>query len=315
MKKILFFSLICILLFTCVASALELPPGLQKVLEYNNEQAVYYLEAISYFVAFLGGLLALLSPCTLATIPMYFSYGLEKRSTLHTLTFFLGFTTVFISLGLIASAIGQSILLFQSKNSSLIFIAGLFLILFGIMQILGKGFSFLPVKVFKAKSLFGVFLLGMLFALGWTACTGPILGGVLLIATVLGSYLKVALLMFFYALGNFVPFFLLSFFVDGFRLSEVSWIKGKLVSFTIFGKKYETHTTQIVSGILLVFIGLLFLLFQGTSYFNTIVIGDLSLTGYDLQRSLLTNSVVPIVGMVLFGIFVGLLVYFLFRKK
>ena len=175
MKKWILFVLCFLLLLSVVVSALELPASIQKIIDYNNQQAAYYLENITYIVAFLAGLLAILSPCTLAIVPMYFSYGLKEKSTWHTFTFFLGFTSIFIALGILASFLGQSILFFQAEHSFLIFLAGLFLILFGVMQIVGKGFSFLPIKVFKAKSLFGVFILGMLFALGWSACTGPIL--------------------------------------------------------------------------------------------------------------------------------------------
>ena len=315
MKKQSFFILVFILLLFTAVSAFDLPIGLQKILEYNQEQAGYYLEAISFFVAFLGGLLALLSPCTLAILPMYFSYGLKERSTLHTLAFFLGFTMVFILLGLVASALGQSILSLQTNYGIWISFIGILLILFGASQIFGKGFAVMPLKIFHAKNLLEVFLLGVLFAFGWTACTGPILGGVLLIASALGSYAKVALLMFFYALGNFVPFFLLSFAVDGFRLSEVSWIKGKLISFTLFEKKFETHTTQVFSGALLVIMGLVFLFFQGTGIFNQTFTGNLSLVGYDLQRSLLTSSFVPVLGAIVFLIFFVLLLYFLLRKR
>lgn len=313
MKKLFLFLFVFILSLSLV-SALTLPDNIQKIIDYNNQQAVYYVETISFFVAFLAGLLAVLSPCTIAIVPMYFSYGLKEKSTLHTFAFFLGFTTVFISLGLIASFLGQSILFFQAENSFLIFVAGIFLIIFGIMQVLGKGFSFLPVKVFKAKSIPGVFVLGILFAFGWTACTGPILGGVLLIASVLGSYVKVSFLMFFYALGNFVPFFLLSFAVDGFQLSEKSWVKGKMLSFSVFDMKIETHTTQVVSGLLLVFMGALFLLFQDTSLFNTINTG-LNLKGYALQEGLLTSSFVPYLAAGLLFLFLLSLLYFLLKRK
>ncbi len=315
MNKILFAFVFIILLSFTIVSALELPVGLQKVLEYNQEQAVYYLEAISFFVAFLAGLLAILSPCSLAIIPMYFSFGFKEKSTLHTSAFFLGFTIVFIIFGLVASALGQSILFFQGSLGLFVFIAGLLLILFGVMLLLGKGFSFLPVKVFKAKSIFGVFVLGVLFALGWSACTGPILSGVLLVAAVLGNYFTVATLMFFYALGTFVPFFLLSFAVDGFNLAEKKWIKGKIVSFTLFGKDFQTHTTQIVSGILLVIMGLLFLIFRNTGIFNAITIGNVQMTEANLQNALLTFSWVPILGGIVLFLFVAGLFYFLFRKK
>src|SRR3990167_5966064 len=264
-----FFFVFCfLLLLSVVVSALELPASIQKIIDYNNQQAAYYLENITYIVAFLAGLLAILSPCTLAIVPMYFSYGLKEKSTWHTFTFFLGFTSIFIALGILASFLGQSILFFQAEHSFLIFLAGLFLILFGVMQIVGKGFSFLPIKVFKAKSLFGVFILGMLFA----------------------------------------------FAVDGFKLHEKSWIRGKQFHFTFFGKTLEIHSTQLIAGIMLISMGLIFVLFQDTSLFLTINIAGANLKGYALQESLLSSSFVPFIGLALFIAFVFLLGYFLLRK-
>src|SRR3989344_5410520 len=90
MKKWILFVLCFLLLLSVVVSALELPASIQKIIDYNNQQAAYYLENITYIVAFLAGLLAILSPCTLAIVPMYFSYGLKEKSTWHTFTFFLG---------------------------------------------------------------------------------------------------------------------------------------------------------------------------------------------------------------------------------
>ena len=314
MRKYLVLLLMLFFLLGLV-TAVELPENLQKIIAYNNEQAVYYLETITYIVAFLGGVLAVLSPCTLALVPMYFSYGLQEKSTRHTFVFFLGFTLTFVLLGIVAAMLGQSILLLQGDLGLWVFFAGLLLIFFGVMLVLGKGFSFIPVKVFRAKSFFGVFALGLLFALGWTACTGPILAGVLLIASVLGSYGKVVLLMVLYALGNFVPFFLLSFVVDGMRLYEKPWVRGKVLSFSLFGKRFETHTTQIVSGSLLIGMGLLFVLFRETGVFNLVNVYGLNLKGYALQEGLFTSSFVPLLGIVVLILFVVVLFCFLFRRK
>src|SRR3989338_3328192 len=88
MKKKIPLVLCFLLLLSVVVSALELPASIQKIIDYNNQQAAYYLENITYIVAFLAGLLAILSPCTLAIVPMYFSYGLKEKSTWHTFTFF-----------------------------------------------------------------------------------------------------------------------------------------------------------------------------------------------------------------------------------
>jgi len=314
MRKLI---LLGIFLLLCIsfASALVLPENIQKIIAYNNQQASFYLENITFVIAFLAGLIAVLSPCTFAIVPMYFSYGLKEKSTMHTFSFFAGFTTIFILLGIVASTLGQSILLFQADNSFVILGAGILLVGFGAMQIFGKGFSFFPAKTFKAKNTLGVFVLGSLFAVGWTACTGPILAGVLLIASVFGSYVKVSLLMLFYALGNFVPFFLLSFAVDGFKLHEHPLVRGKILVFKLFGSQFTTHSTNIIGGVLLVFMGFLFILFRDTSLFNSINIANANLVGYSLQDSLLGSAWAYAIGFIVLVVFAVLTLYFLFRKR
>ncbi|MBI5797953.1 cytochrome c biogenesis protein CcdA [Candidatus Woesearchaeota archaeon] len=315
MKKTFFFGFVLILLLVSFASALVVPENIQKLTEYNNQQALSYLETITFVIAFLAGLIAILSPCSLALAPMYLTYGLKERSTLHTFSFFAGFSIVFVLLGVLASAVGKGILLFQEDRSFLVFLAGLLLVMFGLMQIFGKGFSFFSPRVFHAKNILGDFILGVLFALGWSACTGPVLSGVLLIALVLGSYVKVALLMFLYALGNFVPFFFLSFAVDRFKLYNISWIRGKNISFSLFGEKIETHSTNIFSGILLLLMGVLFLIFRNTLLFNSInIIPEASVKVNALQNGLFTLPWVNVLGVIVFVLFIGLLLYFLVKK-
>lgn len=315
MKKTFFFGFVLILLLLSFASALVIPENIQKLTEYNNQQALGYLETISFFIAFLAGLIAILSPCSLALAPMYLTYGLKERSTLHTFSFFMGFNIVFVLLGILASAVGRGILLFQQDHSFLVFLAGLLLVIFGLMQIFGKGFSFFSPRIFHARNILGDFVLGILFALGWSACTGPILSGVLLIALVLGSYAKVALLMFLYALGNFVPFFLLSFAVDRFKLYNIPWIRGKSISFSLFGEKIETHTTNIFSGILLLSMGVVYIIFRNTIIFNSIsIIPEASVKVNALQDGLFTLPWVNVLGVIVLVLFIGLLLYFLVRR-
>ena len=80
----------------------SLPPNLQKVADYNTDQANFYLRNLSFLIAFLAGILTLLTPCSLAILPAFFAYGLKekKKITKRTFTFCLGFTPIFIMFGL-----------------------------------------------------------------------------------------------------------------------------------------------------------------------------------------------------------------------
>ena len=122
--------------------------GLQKLADYSQQQAIFYLQNLSFFVAFIGGMISVLLPCTLAILPAFFAYTFKERTeiTKMTLVFFAGFSSIFILLGIFASAIGQTLTSIQVADTKLlILVAGVFLIIFGIMTILGKGFTFISI--------------------------------------------------------------------------------------------------------------------------------------------------------------------------
>src|SRR3989338_3705249 len=107
--------------------------GLQKINVYNQQQAVFYLQNLSFFVAFVGGMISVLLPCTLAILPAFFAYTFKERKeiTKMTLVFFAGFSMIFIILGIFAAAIGETLTSIQIANTKMLVIAaGLLLILF-----------------------------------------------------------------------------------------------------------------------------------------------------------------------------------------
>src|SRR3989338_6408193 len=124
-----------------------------------------------------------------------------------TLVFFLGFMPVFVIYGIIASYIGSSLSALKIDYGFISSIAGMLILGFGIMTLFGKGFSLFRIHKRVNNNLFGTFLLGVFYSIGWSACIGPILGGILLIASVLKGFMSSALLMFFYSLGIFTPLF------------------------------------------------------------------------------------------------------------
>src|SRR3989344_3548477 len=226
------------------------------------------VQSISFLVAFVGGLLSIISPCILPILPAFFAYNFKERKeiTKMTFSFFLGFTLIFILMGLVASFIGQ---MFEAYKEFLILFAGIMLIVFAIMTFFGKGFSFITFNRKMKNDRFGVFLFGMFFAIGWTPCLGPILAGILLIAATL-PILQSAGLLFIYSLGIFIPFFLISFMFDKYDISKVSWIKGKELKFKILNKGIKIHSTNLISALLLLAMGLIFIFYRGTYIINNL---------------------------------------------
>jgi cytochrome c-type biogenesis protein len=218
------------------------------------------LENVSLLAAFTAGVISFISPCVLPLIPGYLSFisgvsleemkGEEKKSealkkvTLNTLLFVLGFSVVFTAMGASATFVGEFLL---SKLSLFNKIAGAIIILLG-LHIMGVfRISFLNYeKRFHTKSKplgpLGSFVVGLAFAFGWTPCIGPILGGILLLASNQDTMGKGIVLLSSYSLGLGIPFLITAVSFNTF-LGVFGWVKKHF------------RTIEIISGLLLVIIG------------------------------------------------------------
>ncbi len=306
MKIIVFLLFFCLLVLSIVPLAIassHLPKGLLVAQAYEQEQAESFLLNVSFLVAFLAGILTLLSPCILPLVPAFFSYTFKEKKhiTYMTLVFFIGFTLMFITMGIGATVFGNaSVILLQENNALFIQIAGAALIFFGVMSLLGKGFSGMVLRRKTSHDTLGVFLYGIFFAVGWTACVGPILAGVLSMTALFHNYFSAITLMFFYSLGMFVPIFLFCFFYDSHHLEKLKWMKGKMYHFHAMGKVHSLHTSNIISGILFIFLGLIFFFFKGTGIVNGITYFGMKNWFYTLQRYLLNGSwILNVLGLII----------------
>ena len=222
--------------------------------------------SVSIGLAFLAGLASFLSPCVLSLVPAYVGYlsgrtiqqaksndSQNQWSTLiHGLFFILGFSVVFILLGVAVSTLGS--ILFDSRIW-ISRIGGVFVILFG-LHITGlihiKYLDYdlrLAGKSYKERSYFSSLLMGIFFSAGWSPCVGPVLGAILTLALQSGSIREGVILLSFYSAGLAIPFLLASV--------AIGW-------FTRFIVKYRpiVHYFEIIMGIFLIILG--FMLFLGT---------------------------------------------------
>lgn len=218
--------------------------------------------SISILMAFSAGVLSFVSPCILPLIPGYISIitGLsldelnkEYRSKIfvNTLFFVLGFSTVFILLGASATFLGQ--LICRCSNSSIMrYVSGILIIIFGIhftglvkLNFLDREKRIFANKVSKMTSL-GVFLMGIVFSLGWTPCIGPILSSILLYASTKETMLDGLVLLCAYSMGLGIPFI-----VTGMTISKFLKLSSAI--------KKHYRWIKITSGAVLILIGILIL--------------------------------------------------------
>ncbi|MBI4453539.1 sulfite exporter TauE/SafE family protein [Candidatus Woesearchaeota archaeon] len=306
-----------------VAAQSQLPINLQKIIEYNTANAQDFAVKISFFIAFIAGLLGILSPCILPFLPAYFSYTFKEKKniTKMTLVFFLGFSAVFIIMGVIAGYIGEQSLAVM-QQAWIVTIAGIFMIILGVITIRGKKVcNYLNLnnrfsRYFnKSNGDFqGTFLFGVSFALGWTACLGPILAGILGIGAILNNMWYSGLLLFFYSLGNLVPLFVLSIFYDKLNLSQNKFIIGRIFTFKLFGKNIQIHSTNLISGILFIILGMIIIIYKGTSIINKLDIFGTKSYFYSLQSAFIEWKYANLIGIAVFIFFILIIGYFL-RKE
>lgn len=210
--------------------------------------------------AFLAGIFSFLSPCTLPILPAYFAFTFQAqrdRIVLMTVAFFLGLATTMVLLGATATALSQ--ILFRSLDT-LTFVGGLVVIAFGIASMLGKGFTGIKTLSRPSASIAGSYLYGATFALGWTACVGPILGALLtLLATQGVAIVQGAVLSFIYALGLGTPLIIIATFFSRLGAGSPFWkfLRGRGFTLTIAGRQLHLHSTSLISGALLILMGVL----------------------------------------------------------
>ena len=217
----------------------------------------------SFAAAFIGGVLSLLSPCSSLLLPAFFAYAFQNKRelTIRTGIFFLGLSSIFVPLGMGASLATS---LFQDHRGTMIIVAGVVLIAFGVMELLGRTFSFGRVGgaggVQESRGLFGSYVLGLVYGFGGF-CSGPILGSVLTVAATDDNVARGGGLLATYALGTVVPLFLLAIFWDRFKLGEKRWLRGR----GLMLGPITVHSTQAIAGVIFIVLGLAFILLEGTT--------------------------------------------------
>ncbi len=314
--RLLVVLLLVVMLAGFAAAASHLPPGILKVQEYNTAFAAEFLQNISIAIAFLAGMVSLFSPCILPLFPAYFAvtFKEKRRITLATFSFFLGFTAIFVLMGLLATLTGEALVSVFSGINWLVPVAGIFLIIFGVVVFLGGGFSgFVKGRKTRSDTL-GVFISGLVFAVGWTACIGPIISGVLLMAAAFRNYVTAAYLMFGYSLGIFVPLFLLSFFYDRFHVERIKWLY-KEQTIKLGARFFRTTIPNIIAGVIFIVLGIVFIIFKGTWTINAFDMFSLRGYFYTLQDMFLQNSVLfSRLGMIALLVFAAMLAYYLVKE-
>ena len=223
-----------------------------------------------FLSAFIAGLASFFSPCVFPLLPLYFSVIVPDTDRpsgrwvvlTSAINFVLGFTLIFILLGLTASALGSLLMSYQTTIRK---IGGVFMVLMGVFQmgIISSTFLMRDWRPFLGKTSYkegsGAFLLGMAFVFGWMPCTGPVLASILMYAGMQQSVYYGAYLLSAYSVGFSIPLILIAVFTENFAQK----FKNTMLPYL--------ETIQKISGFVLIVIGVLLYL-----DYLTVIINKLS---------------------------------------
>lgn len=247
---------------------------------------------INIAIAFAAGILSFLSPCVLPLIPSYLSFvtgaslsELQGASTpklpilLRTVFFVLGFSIVFVVLGVLFSGSG---LLLAGASRWINGIAGTVVVLLGLNVI----FDFAKALNFERRmhmsrrpsSYLGSSLVGMAFGAGWSPCIGPILAGILFMAGSTGAVGQGILYLSIYSLGLGLPFLLAALF-----FTRVTALLNRV-------KRY-LGVVRVSSGILLVSLGLLIAFGRFQAMSGAIVSSGIELEAWHRENPELSRGI------------------------
>ena len=213
-------------------------------------------------LAFFAGLASFLSPCVFALVPAYVGYlsgrslGSDEKSSSwvtlsHGIAFVLGFSVVFILIGILASYLGAAL---SDITQVLVRIGGVVVVIFGLHMLGVINIKFLNYDVrpeFSADRKRGYVssaLMGVFFSAGWAPCVGPVLGAILTFSFNQGSPLVGATLLTAYSAGLGIPFLIAA--------TQISWV-------TLILRKYGKVMlyAERTMGVVLIILGVL--LFSG----------------------------------------------------
>lgn len=207
---------------------------------------------MQYIISFLEGIISFISPCLLPMLPIYVTYfaaGSEhnrgKTTLKNAIGFVLGFTLLFVALGLFFGTLGSFL---QSYSTIVNIVLGAIVVLFGLsfMGVIKPIIAMGGVKSANTNNLsfFKAFMFGMIFSVSWTPCVGAFLGSALAMASVSGSALQGTLMLLCFSAGLGIPFILSAILIDKLK-----------TAFDFIKRNYKV--INFVCGLLLVIIGIL----------------------------------------------------------
>lgn len=215
--------------------------------------------SLSLLGAFLGGVLTLLSPCSVMLLPAFFAYAFTSPGVLlaRTGVFFAGLATALVPLGLLAGTLGAWV---NQHRFALVTVASILVMLFGLILLLGVRLpGVVQQRGAASASIASVFALGTVYGLAGV-CAGPLLGAALTFAAFGGNALFGGIVLLVFAMGMTLPLVVLALVWE-----RVPAVKRLLRPRELRIGRWRNAWTNVIGGALTVLVGAILLMTQGTS--------------------------------------------------
>jgi cytochrome c-type biogenesis protein len=215
---------------------------------------------VTFAGAAFAGFVAFFTPCILPMVPFYLSYmaglsmselrgegdiapGAQRRLFLSAVFFALGVTSIFMLMGMGATALGQ---VFREWFDVLRYAAAALILVFGLhfLGIIRIGILYREARMestMDPSSVIGAYVMGLAFGFGWSACVGPVLATILMIASGMGEVWRGGLLLAFFGIGMTAPFVLAALFARPF----LNWVQRN--------RKYQPYVEKLLGVMLILF--------------------------------------------------------------
>lgn len=214
---------------------------------------------IGFLGALIGGVLTLLSPCSVMLLPSFFSYAFTSPTQLLSRAgvFYLGLITTLVPLGVLAGTLGAFV---STHRFTFVNIAAIIVIILGTMMFLGIQLPFSNRGQGAASSSpLAVYALGTVYGLAGV-CAGPLLGAVLTVAAVSGNALYGGIVLLFFAAGMALPVFILAL-----TWGRLPFVKKLVRPREVRIGRWRNSWTALVGGALTILLGVLLIATNGTS--------------------------------------------------
>ncbi|SDI57137.1 cytochrome c biogenesis CcdA family protein [Lutimaribacter saemankumensis] len=215
---------------------------------------------VTFAGAALAGLIAFFTPCILPMVPFYLSYmaglsmselrgegeiapGAQRRLFVSAVFFALGVTSIFMLMGMGATALGQ---VFRDWFDVLRYAAAALIFVFGLhfLGVIRIGILYREARMeseMDPSSVVGAYVMGLAFGFGWSACVGPVLATILMIASGMGEIWRGGLLLALFGIGMTAPFVVAALFARPF----LGWIQRN--------RKYQPYVEKVLGVMMIAF--------------------------------------------------------------